>query len=151
MQPPFAFTQDQICRGNLFPSVASTEMGNGKPEAHLPSRGGQMNALGLPVEGVGLLIVAHWAAPTLRAVYRLENRLWLALLECLHYFPGKRCFMLLLPGKCTFQGFRRFDAGLDKQITHQPWICRLYLIVRAVVQSHAVLFDVIPTHKHRPD
>lgn len=53
--------------------------------------------------------------------------------------------MLLLPGERTLQGFRRFHAGLDEQVTDQPWTRCFCLIVGAVVQSHTVLFGMIPT------
>src|SRR5438045_9753276 len=75
MQPPCAFTQEKVCRGNLAPGVASAKRWDGKRKAHLSSCGRHANGLSLPIEGEGFLVVAHWTALALRTAYRLEDRL----------------------------------------------------------------------------
>ena len=144
MQPERSMPVEQVGSGNRIACIAGTEMRDGEGKTDLAHAGRQANFLFLPVEGVGMLIVANWTEPTVRTLDGLELWRWLALLLRLGNLLLIGGLMFLLPGEGTLEGLRRFDAGLNEMIGYQARTSGFRLIVRGMMQLHAILFAVLP-------
>src|SRR5262249_14706617 len=84
----------------------------------------QMHLLPFPTEGVGVQVVAGGTARSMRRAHLLA-------LGC--------------QGKGALDGFRRFDTGLNQQVTHQTGAGGFGFKVGEMMQPHDVLFVLLPT------
>ncbi len=150
VQPPLALTVAQISHSDGIALILSAVDRNrkGKNDTSIGCR--ETDRLTCPGKAVRSLIVADRTRRTLRAFDRLELRNGLASFEGLRHFLRIVCLVPGFPGKGTLQGFRGFDACLDQHVRIQLGEVFSHLIVRRMMQLHAVLFGVLPPiHAHR--
>ncbi len=150
VQPPLALPVAQISHSSRIALILSAVDRNRKGQNDTSSGGRETDRLTCPGKAVRSLIVADRTGGTLRAFDRLELRSGLASCEGLRHLLRIACLVLGFPGKGTLQGFRGFDACLDQHVRIQVGEVCSHLIVRRMVQLHAVLFGVLPpirTHR----
>lgn len=144
MQPPFPLTIDEVSSGNLVSCVASAEMGNRKGNAESSSTTRELNRLCLPVQEVGMFIVADRTELALRHLDGLKLGNWLATLQGLGLLLLEVSLMLLLPRQGTLESLSSLDASLNEQVTDQARTSRLGSVVSGMMQLYPVLFLVLP-------
>lgn len=144
MQPPFAFAEDEISRGNRVPCILATPVGNSERQANLAPTGRQASFLFAPVEGKRFRVVADRTKQALRHFDGLELRDGLSLLLGCRDLLLVGSFMFHLPGEGAFESFGCLDAGLNKQVRDQPRTGGFRVVVRGVVQFDSILFMMLP-------
>lgn len=144
MQPPFAFTVTQISSTGLAAIILFAISGNRKGDALLASHSREANGVLLPVESIGVQVIADRTGDTLGHLYRLELRHWLASLQGFGYLLRVARLMFGLPGKSGFQGLSSLDPCLDNLIRYQPRTRFLDSAIHRMMQANAILLMLLP-------
>ena len=144
MQPPCTLAETQISCTDLPPIILGTVSRNSKGNTLFACTGRETNLLLLPVQGIGLLIVANGTRLASRTVYGLELGGCLAAFEGFRNLLGIACLMPGFPGQGTLEGFSGFDPRLNEQVRNQSRTSRFCLTVRRMMQAYAVLFGMLP-------
>jgi len=145
MQPEFATARDEVGSGNLVSCVVSAEMRDAEGDRQLASGTRDLDLLSIPIQGIGVDIVANRTELALRHLHWRELRKGLATLLGRSLLLGIEGLMPLLPGEGTLESLSSLDTSLDEQITHQTRTSLLGVVVGGMVQLYAVLFLVLPT------
>lgn len=119
MQPPGAIALNQVSGGRRITCVRQGIVRHGKRECQAALCGGQAYRLGIPRNFVGVHVVAWWAA----------RSMW-----------NRDLPTLAFQGQGAFNRLRRFDAGLNVQVTDERRRLSFTGIIGRVMQSNAVLF-----------
>ncbi len=145
MQPELPLAVDEVSSSNLVTRILATPMRHGEGNSQLASTTREPDRLPIPVKRVGVDIVANRTEVTLWHLDRLELRDGFATLPGFGDLLLIGRFVLLLPGKCTLEGFRGFYASLNEMVRHQSRTRGFRLIVHRMMQFHPVLLAVLPT------
>src|SRR6266852_7656620 len=144
LQPVLSLAVHEVSSSDLMYLVLGLPDGNRKGDTHLATGGRQPSRLLLPVKRVGVDVVSGWTYFTGRALHWLELRNWIALFLGSFNALFVRSFMFLLPSESRGQGFRSLYTGLDKQVAHQSRTGHFRITVRLMMQTHPILFLMLP-------
>lgn len=118
MQPPCATAVDEIGCGNLVACQLRTERRYGEGDRQFASTTRESDRLHIPVQTVGMNIVADRTERTLWYLDRLKLRNRLTTLLRLGNLLLVVCCVSFLPREGALKRLSGFDAGLNEQVAH---------------------------------
>lgn len=124
MQPPLSFTKKEVCRCEFSSKIFLAVGRDGKRKGNTPRQGRKSGLSFFPMHDGSSLVEANGA--------ELGTRLT-------SFTP----FRLAI--KSAFEGFSRFNTGLNQNVSVQPGIQLTGFVVGSVMQFYTVLLILMPT------
>ncbi len=145
MQPELPMSVAQVSSSYSMTIVPGTIRGDAKGDTHFTMSGRKTYYLFLPIECVGMYIVAYWTEFTLRTLDRFERGDRLVLLLSFSYAFGVISKVFGLPRQGRFHCLSSLDTSLNEQVRDQSGTSYFSITISGMMQLYPVTFLVLPS------